>query len=486
MSTQKTAECVFVTVPFTDTPKPLMAPAILSSIAKQAGKTSATIDLNQKFLRYLDQVTESDRFKLLAFFREEHWHKEISVPAEQLIHDMAQEILSYQPAIVGISVFTYNCRCATKYLAWMLKRQQPSIKIVIGGAGIMKSFSGAPTFAEELLKNKVIDFYIYGDGEKALYHYLTTQNTQFAGINTQNWMTMNRQEVELLPRPDYSDYEFDLYQQPLSLPILGSRGCVRQCTFCDYHTHWDKFTYRSGQHIFDEMIEFHQRYEVTYFHFTDSLVNGNLREYRALTQLLSDYNKDLPEEKQITWGGFFIFRNREAFTERDWQLTVTGGGRHLAVGIETLNDAVRKELGKNFTNEDIEFSLQMARRHGAGKIKFQFLFFTGYPSETDADYEYQAQWWRDHKDYGDVIWAANTGTPLGILDNTPLKENFDKLGLIQVGPEPEDWVNPANGNTPEKRVAWNKMMVDVIRECGIQNVTGYDTHYILERMRSQL
>lgn len=486
MSTQKTAECVFVTVPFTDTRKPLMAPAILSSIAKQAGKTSATLDLNQEFLRELDEMSESDRFKILAFFREEHWEPDIIDRAWHMVQGMADKILALNPTMVGISVFTYNCRCATKYLAWLLKRNRPEVKIVIGGAGIMKSFSGAPDFAERLLDNGLIDFYIYGDGEKALYHYLTTQNTRFAGINTHNWKTMTRQEVELLPRPDYSDYDFALYEQPLSLPILGSRGCVRQCTFCDYHTHWDRFTYRSGQHIFDEMIEFNQRYGVTYFHFTDSLINGNLREYRVLTQLLSDHNQTLPESQKITWGGFFIFRSQESFTERDWKLTVDSGGRHLAVGIETLTDSVRRELGKNFTNADIEFSLQQARRYGAGLIKFQFLFFTGYPSETDADYEYQCQWWREHQAYRDVIWAANTGTPLGILDNTPLRRDFDKLGLVQIGPEPEDWINPANGNTPEKRVEWNRMIVDVLRECGIQNVTGYDTHYILERMRSQL
>lgn len=483
--------CVFVTVPFTDTINPLMAPAILKSIAQQAGRTSTTIDLNAVFLHHLNDLTEDVRHKLISFFKEEKWHEDTVQLLFNLLHQMAQRILEHQPEIVGISVFTYDCRVATKYLSWFLKKINPSIKIIIGGPGILHHFSGHAKFAEDLQKQGVIDFFVYGDGEKALYHYLTTGNSKFVGINSHTWLQLSREEIELLPRPDYTDYDFSLYRElfgsayrdQVGIPVLGSRGCVRQCTFCDYHVHWEKFTYRSGQHIFDELVEFHQKFKINRFHFTDSLVNGNLREYRNMTELLADYNQKLPDSERITWGGFFIFRSKSAFTENDWKLTSDSGGRVLNVGIETINDSVRKELGKNFTNEDIDYAFDMAQKYGS-KITFNLLFFTGYPSETDEDYEYQVQWWRDRVEkYRDVIKSANSGTPLGILANTPLERDFDKLGLVRTGPAPEDWVNPANGNTPEKRIKWNSMIVNVLKECGIPNVVGHDTHYILERMK---
>jgi hypothetical protein len=205
-----------------------------------------------------------------------------------------------------------------------------------------------------------------------------------------------------------------------------------------------------------------------------------------MVKLLADFNRTLPEDQKIVWNGFFIFRPQQSFTEEDWRLTIEGGGRGLAVGIETLNDQVRQQLGKSFTNQDIEFSLQMARKYGSHKVQLFLLFFTGYPSETQADYDFQVEWWKNHMDYKDVIYAVNTGSPLSILENTPLQKDFEKMGLEWVGPNPEDWVNPANGNTPEQRIKWNELIIKTLEQCGFQNLRGHDTHYILERMKASL
>jgi len=481
---KKSVDCVFVTVPFTDTIKPLMAPAILKSIAHKAGKTAVTIDLNRIFLNQIETLSKENQTRFISFLKEEKWYDDQFVELVfDTLHQLAQQILQYSPKVVGMSLFTYDCRVAAKYLAWIIKKVDPSIKVIFGGAGIMQYLNQKAIFAENLQKAGVIDFFIYGDGEKSLYHYLSSGDEKFVGINRHAWLQLTNQEIELLPRPDYSDYDFSMYPSPVSyLPILGSRGCVRHCSFCDIHGHWEKFTYRSGQHIFDEMKYFNQEFGVTYFQFTDSLINGNLREYRVLTRLLSEHNKDLPENEKITWGGFFIFRAKSGFTEKDWELTVNGGARLLTVGIETLNDQVRKEMGKNFTNDDIEFSFQTAQKYGS-LVKFGLLFFTGYPSETDADYDFRVKWFKEQIKYKDVIHSINSGTPLGINENTPLHRDFDKLGLVKIGPAPEEWVNPANGNTPEKRLAWNAMICKTIAECGYLNVVGHDVHYIIERMR---
>jgi len=481
---KKPVDCVFVTVPYTDTIKPLMAPAILKSIATQAGKTSVTIDLNRVFLNQFKTLPQNVQTKMIYFLKQEIWYNDQFV---ELVFDMfqqlAQKILAYSPKVVGISVFTYDCRVAAKYIAWMIKKIDPSVKIIFGGAGIMYGLNQKAVFAETLQKSGLIDFFIYGDGEKSLYHYLTTSNEKFVGINRHAWLQLTNKEIEALPRPDYSDYDFSMYPSPeYYLPILGSRGCVRHCTFCDVHGHWEKFTYRSGQHIFEEMKYFKQEFGVKYFQFTDSLINGNLREYRVMTQLLSDHNKDLPEEEKITWGGFFIFRAKSSFTERDWELTVNGGGRHLIVGIETLNDQVRKDLGKNFTNDDIEYSFEMSQKYGS-IMKFILLFITGYPTETDADYDFREKWFRENVKYQDVINSITVGTTLGITENTPLWRDFDKLGLVKCGPSPEEWINPANGNTLEKRLAWTDRMTKVVADCGyLENKIG-DQHYILERLK---
>jgi hypothetical protein len=72
---------------------------------------------------------------------------------------------------------------------------------------------------------------------------------------------------------------------------------------------------------------------------------------------------------------------------------------------------------------------------------------------------------------------------LGILKNTPLDKKFTQLGLVSVGPDPEDWINPTTDNTPQKRVTWNDEIVQKVTDCGFEMVRGHDAHYILERLR---
>jgi radical SAM superfamily enzyme YgiQ (UPF0313 family) len=475
-------DCLFVTVPFTDTRQPLIATGILRSIADKANKTSATLDFNAEFIHLLDSMPEEERFSTLAFFREGD-HNGLDIEKIQdLFHNMAKKVIEMNPTYVGISVFTYNCRVAAKYLSWFIKKINPEIKIILGGTGIIKHMNGRATFAESLLKNKLIDVFIYGDGEQALYHYLSTGKTNYPGINKHLWTPMKSPELEALPAPVYDDYNFSLYEEPIMLPIIGSRGCVRKCTFCDVHTHWTKFGYRGGEHIFEEMKEHAEKYNIYQFHFGDSLVNGNLKEYRNMLKLIAEYNKNQPDDKKISWVGQCILRPKNQFTEEDWKLTAEGGGDVMIVGIETINDQVREQIGKKFTNEDIKFSFDMAKKYG--KTRFTLLFLTGYPGETDADYDFLEQWVRDlAENYKDVIYGINTGVPLSVLENTPLQDNFDSMGMVSVGPAPEDWELPGTGNTPVKRVEWNDRFVKVVSECGFDIFTGHDAHHIIERVR---
>jgi hypothetical protein len=303
------------------------------------------------------------------------------------------------------------------------------------------------------------------------------------GLDSEDWHQLSNDEIRSLPIPNYDDYDFLHYELPRSLPILGSRGCVRHCDFCDIHAHWKKFSYRDAENIFLEMLHLSKKFQVYHFHFTDSLINGNMKEYRVLMTKIADHNKNKPDSEKLRWSSFFILRSKSSFSEDDWRLTMDGGALQLAVGIETLSDAARKKLGKNFTNEDIEYAFTMAQKYPG--FKFVLLFLTGYPTETDEDHEFELQWWPQQVKYKDVISAVNTGTPLGILHNSPLHANFEKMGLVSVGPAPEDWVNPATDNTPQKRVRWNQEIVDVVTGCGFNISRGHDAHYILERMRSR-
>jgi radical SAM superfamily enzyme YgiQ (UPF0313 family) len=465
-------DIVFCTVPFTDTVQPLMAPAILKSVAKSAGRTSRTIDLNYQ---YRDRILKSPQASaMLAWFKDGILQAEVEQDIFHMFHDMAGRILAMDPACVGISVFTYDCQQAATYLSWMLKKLRPDIKILLGGSGLVVNLCEEVTLGERLMQQGVIDYYIKGDGEKPLYEYLK-YGIRSGGFNSPVvWQQMTNREISQLPIPDYDDYDIDSYQNR-RLPILGSRGCVRACTFCDVHTHWTKFTWRTGEDIFREMIALSERYKIYDFQFGDSLINGNQREFRRLIQLLADHNSSA--EQPITWRSFFIIRPINNLSESDWELTSRSGGQDLSAGVESLNPDVRRELGKEFNNADLEFALRMAKKY---QIQIRLLFLIGYITETEQDIQNAIQWWRDHAEFRDVV-TVNLGTPLGILKDTELERNFEKLGLRWVGPNQTDWAN--ENSDPKMRVRWYEQLSAAIREVGFREIKGFDNYYIMERIK---
>ena len=362
---QKT-DIVFCTVPYTETTLPLMAPAVLKSIATRANKKSVTLDLNLELIKYLESA--SNRYELLEFFHSGEVPKQVQEEIYNIHLNFVDLICSYNPSIVGLSVFTYNCQASTKLLCVILKKINPDIKIIVGGAGIGNNLLDKSKFGESLVKQNLIDFYIKGDGENSLYEYLTTQSSELSGINSDQWTNLSNEDLAQLPIPDYSDYNFDAYDTLENaghrvVPILGSRGCVRNCSFCDIHNHWNKFTWRAGEHVFEEMLELNKKYQSTFFLFQDSLINGNQKEYKKMCLLLQEYNQDKSAEDKFKWGGYFILRPKNQFKEEDWKLTADAGANYLAIGIETLNDEARFHLGKKFTNDDIEFGLEMIQKY---------------------------------------------------------------------------------------------------------------------------
>ena len=151
-----------------------------------------------------------------------------------------------------LSLLHYQCQVSTKWLCFCIKKINPNIKIVIGGAGAFGSglTTNEQNFISLLHDRGLIDYYISGDGDNALVE-LAKGNTSYPGINSMTWQPI--EDLNSIAYPVYDDYDFSLYKTPF-VGVLGSRGCVRQCTFCDIHEYWEKFKWRSGENIFDEML----------------------------------------------------------------------------------------------------------------------------------------------------------------------------------------------------------------------------------------
>lgn len=434
----KTLVCSF---PPLDQTRPPLSGAIIAAVCRKQGHECVTADLQfalNEFLTHRNIDTEffndvfyenqrsfnDDQEKLLIEF--------VNLQFEQLQVDTYDYILC--------SLFSYLAQPFAKIFLSQLRSKTAS-KIVIGGAGLVNlSMSTDLPFPEKLKNSGIIDQYITGEAEEALLQYFEQESGP--GIGNNNFKQI--EQLDIHPWPDYTYYNLDNYATDnQELVIIGSRGCVRKCTFCDVVKTSPKYRYRSGQNIAKEIIHHYETHGVTRYYFADSLVNGSYKAFDDMCNTLANYKFEQP----ISWSGQYIIRNQKTTPKNHFDLLRTSGCSTLFVGIESGSDRVRAELGKNFTNDDIEYYLE---NFAQNNISILFLMFSGYISETPEDYQEALTLfsrWQRFVATG-TIQGIETLNILSILPGAPLEEiarqkNFlflaDHTGALNL----RSWVDPA-------------------------------------------
>lgn len=349
----------------------------------------------------------------------------------QSINNAAERVLESNPKLVALSVFSYKSQQYARQLAQNLKQLDSTVKIIIGGSGIKTSINGNLNYINELIAENLIDYYIEGDAELSWPTFLI----DFFKLTQTN-------EVEYLP--DYSKYDIEWYRQSANasnckvhVPVTGSKGCVRRCTFCEIPDRWD-FNQRSPNQIADEITAILKLVPDAHIHFTDSLVNGSLPTFDSLLDQLIEIKKLNPD---MSWSGQFIIRKKS--TEDYWRKIAQSGVTLLEIGVETGSDRLRKEMAKHFTNDDLDHSLKYMEQFGIGCV---LMMFVGYPSETQQDFEQTLLMLDRYQIYaGNVVKALQLGYNFSIHPGTQIYRisKQEKSPIISTK-DPIVWFNKDN------------------------------------------
>jgi hypothetical protein len=413
---------VIAAVPFVDTHRSLAGPATLKAALAEHGIDCRALDLNAEVVAKLNG--HWDRQKFLDFFYRQTIHDEVVDEVARIVNYCADRILAENPTTVGLSLFCHDCQVFTGWLCAVI-RQRSDCRILIGGPGINRMVDNPDDrFIERMQRLGLIDDYISGDGDVSVVEYFKG-NLEYTGINSKDWLPIA--DLNKIPHPDLSDYNFFWYREP-SIPIVDSRGCVRTCEFCDVIEYWKKFQYKSADNIFNEMLSQMARYNVTHFDFRSSISNGNLREFKKLIAMIVEYNQGRYRSEQISWEGSFIIRQASQHPESLWQ-QLKASNATLFLGIESVVPRVRNGLGKSFQNEDIDYHLEMTKKYD---VAVDLLFIGAYPTETQDDYEFTKQWFRDRKQYAPYIRSVSLSQAI-ILPGTRLYRNSEEYGLANAG-----------------------------------------------------
>jgi anaerobic magnesium-protoporphyrin IX monomethyl ester cyclase len=181
-----------------------------------------------------------------------------------------KDIDSFKPEVIGLSVMFTAYYGDAIDLAKKIKKNYPKIKIVFGGSHVS-------TNPKMVMRDKAIDYVVYGEGEMTFEKLLTVLETKkgsFSKINGLAYREKGRikinpaaeliKDLDILPFPDWKmlnlkDYDLGDESQVMRKPcftVETSRGCPNHCMYCSSFAVWrHHWRGRSPKNVVDE-IEF--------------------------------------------------------------------------------------------------------------------------------------------------------------------------------------------------------------------------------------
>lgn len=433
-------------LPPLDKNRPPLSGAIIANVCAKQGHDCSTVDLQFELDQFLHtQCCDVSFFDDVFYEQSAGFSDEQIQFLEKFIHQHLDTIANSKFDYIFVSLFSYLAQQFGQIFLPIL-RKHTTAKIVIGGAGLIytSNVGNLLSFGEKLKQQNVIDEFITGEAEQSIPMYLTVG--QGPGIGNYNFKQIDNLDDQ--PWPDYTHYNLGNYNYLglQELAIIGSRGCVRSCTFCDVAKLSPKYRYRSGQNIADEIIHHYETHGITRFYFADSLVNGSFKNFDAMCNALARYKFEQP----ISWSGQYIVRSKQSTPKDHFDMLQKSGCDTLFIGLESGSDRVRKELGKPFTNDDTEYYLE---NFDQNKIKVLLLMFTGYVSESEQDHADTIGMFKRWQKFvaSGTIQGIETLNILSILPGTPLEQMAVNNNYLFLSNHKNDvnlrsWVDPTNPN----------------------------------------
>jgi len=420
-----------------------MAPAVIASVVRNKGYEFEFIDINLELFECCgkDHAKYQEKIELLQDFQNPLEDRVIVHWKESIVKRV--DVCSY----VLINVFSHYSQGAALRFIQSLRQRRTDLVIVIGGIGSQKHITGADNeqtrswikraftntdsviFGKLLLNNKLIDGW-QSDTTVTELEKIPSTGTIATGI---------------IPDIDFSSYRLNDYQwaEHKAVPILGSHGCVRQCSFCDVIKHYPAYSFVEADQLSKQIVDVYQQTSIGKFIFMDSLVNGSMKNFENLLSNLVHSRTQgwLPDN--FSWSGTYICRPRSTQLDRIHKLLPQSGVDNLIIGVETGSDRIRFDMDKKFTNQDLLYELSAFK---INKVKASLLFFPSWPTETLTDFNDTLTLFAMLAEYAQqyVVEQVSLGsTGFALLDGTPIYYKKEEIGL-EVGPAPFLWMCRSN------------------------------------------
>jgi len=304
---------------------------------------------------------------------------------------------------VGFSCFKSNYEFTLKMMQ-LLKSRNNGLKIILGGPEITRQyFKTGGQFTPGLWN--LVDLFVVGEGELSLESFLTTQR------NPKIFLFNQMTDLDRLPYPVYEGLDLNTYEKKNTIPIQFSRGCFRNCHFCSEKLLHRGTRLRSTKSVIEEI-----RYHVTVNNistivFYDSSINADPEALEKLCDEIMVHFGSINWEAQIAI--------RKDLSPALLSKMKKSGCYHLFVGMESGSDATLKKMNKGFSTGD---AIEFFKKLNTSRLSFGISMITGYPGESEKEFEESLQFLISNKHLIPKIEQIN---PFTYYDGTAADRNGD-------------------------------------------------------------
>jgi radical SAM superfamily enzyme YgiQ (UPF0313 family) len=305
----------------------------------------------------------------------------IDCPALEIDHkELGAKIAAIDPSVVGITSLTPMIH-STLLAAHVTKESCPNASVILGGPHA--------TFMDEqiLSENSEVNVVVRGEGEQTLLELtdvISRSNlkdlNEVAGItfrkNGQIIRTPNRlfiQNLDDLPRPAYNYFQLEKYRLfgKAMLPIMTSRGCPYQCSYCVMsRMNGINFRARSPKNIVDELEWLRDTHGADAFSFYDDAFTLDIERAREICREIKNRNVGIPWDCQTRVDRV----SKEILAKmRDAKCQLVSFG--IESGSQKILDAIKKKT----TIERNEKAIRWAKEVD---LPVSISVIIGYPGET--------------------------------------------------------------------------------------------------------
>jgi len=444
--------------------RPPLALGYLAAFVRRDGFLAEVFDLNiDLYAQIKDEDNKFWEFKYVdKWINGDIFLKEELIPSDFFKH-WAKKILISDPDIIGFSVHCTSLLSSIN-LAREIKKLNPNKKIIFGGP-LYFSYN-IPEYACGLSQKgddsgfTIIDIIVVGEGEVTLVDILQRLRSGASlesclgivykkdGQIINNGLRPLIDNLDMLPFPEFDGLP-EQYKYKKRLPILGSRGCIHRCVFCDDALTWRYYRSRSAENIIEE-IKLRKKQGIEFLEFNDLLINGNLKQLEKLCDLI------IQEGLDIFWGGSASINK---YMDLDFLKKLKKSGCvYLNYGVESASPKILSAMNKGFSIEEAKKAIENTYKAG---IAVSSNWIVGFPNESYEDFKETLDFIKNNIGYFKNGVMLNSFI---LKSNSPIYKDKERFGIVM--DDSGSWSSLKGLNTIAERKIRYDTFIELINKLG--------------------